>query len=165
MQARRATRDDLPAITQVVTLAGIEAYAAVLPQALAQSEARRRIPNLCLKEQLLAGRLFVLVDKSGKVEAVAVVDRQPDRVELTTVVAPVHPAASVTAEPLVRLLRHTGCVDAVVSDVVLGNEPHEHFHEAAGFVPGELVEEDVAGHPVLRRRWWLAGSGTGAAAG
>ncbi len=165
MQARRATRDDLPAITQVVTLAGIEAYTGVLPQAIAQSEARRRLPDLSLKEQLLAGRLFVLVDADENVEAVAVVDRRPDRVELTTIVAPAHPAAVVTAEPFIRLLRHAGCADAVVSDVILGNEPHEHFHEAAGFVPGELVEEDVAGHPVLRRRWWLAGSGPGAAAG
>jgi hypothetical protein len=39
--------------------------------------------------------------------------------------------------------------------VALGNTPHEQFHEAAGFAPGEVIADSIDGHEVFRREWWL----------
>lgn len=41
------------------------------------------------------------------------------------------------------------------SDVVLGHLQAEQFFEEAGFAPGEVIEEQLEGEAVVRRRWWL----------
>ena len=44
----------------------------------------------------------------------------------------------------------------ISADVLVGNRRGELFYEARGFVPGEAVEADLFGEPVVERRWWLA---------
>ena len=42
------------------------------------------------------------------------------------------------------------------SDVVLGHLAAETFFESIGFVPGEVIEDDLQGEHIVRRRWWLS---------
>lgn len=42
----------------------------------------------------------------------------------------------------------------LAADVLLGNELAEPFYAARGFVPGELLTDEIAGDPVRERRWW-----------
>jgi hypothetical protein len=43
------------------------------------------------------------------------------------------------------------------SDITLGHLSAEAFFESIGFSPGEVIEEQIAGEPIVRRRWWLPG--------
>ena len=51
------------------------------------------------------------------------------------------------------LERHPGL--DVAADVLTGNVRGEPFYAARGFVPGEMLEEELGGTPVSERRWWL----------
>ncbi len=42
----------------------------------------------------------------------------------------------------------------LAADVLLDNELAEPFYAARGFVPGELLTDEIAGQPVTERRWW-----------
>lgn len=156
MDIKPAVRDDLDGIVAVAERALHEAYAGVLPPDSVRRETAR-LTGAALKEKLLAGKLLVGVDETGRIAAFVLVEDRTDHTELTTVLAPIHPSTDVTAQPFVEELRHRGCTFPLSSDIVLGNEPHERFHEAAGFVPGEVLQGDVEGRPVIRRRWWLIG--------
>ena len=35
-------------------------------------------------------------------------------------------------------------------------EDGERFYEAAGFVPGEILQATLVGEPLVERRWWLS---------
>jgi hypothetical protein len=43
------------------------------------------------------------------------------------------------------------------SDIALGHLAAEAFFESIGFSPGEIIEEQIAGEAIVRRRWWLPG--------
>lgn len=108
-----------------------------------------------LKECLLSGDLLVGVDGSDRIEAVAVIRTTTDHAELLTALAPPHPSTTVSAAPFVMAIRARGCDLPISGEAVLGNLPHEQFYESAGFVPGEVLEEDIGGQTIVRRRWWL----------
>jgi hypothetical protein len=44
----------------------------------------------------------------------------------------------------------------VSADVLLGCLPVEGYLEVQGFVPGEVLPQDLFGEPTVARRWWLA---------
>lgn len=156
MDIKPAARDDLDGIIEVAQRALQEAYAGVLPADLVRREAKR-LTGASLKEKLLAGELLVGIEEAGRIAAFVLIEDRADHTELTTLLAPLHPAAEVTAQPFVDELRQRGFTFPLSSDIVLGNVAHERFHEEAGFVPGEVLQADVEGRPVIRRRWWLIG--------
>ena len=154
---RLAVRDDLPTLERVGLRACLDAFAGLVPQAVALAEHRRLLPPGRLKELLLARNVLVGVGADGRIEAFALVVEDEGLVDLRTVVAPSHPSRPLTAAPFVEALRARGWVGPVTSEVVLGNVVHEEFLEAAGFSPGEVWDDEVEGHAVIRRRWWLPG--------
>ena len=137
-----------------------DAYAEMVPPEVVAAEASKRYPGGRLREKLLAGELYVGEDASGELVMVALVSRLDDHVSLTTVLAAADLSLDLSAEPLVRVLRASGRPQPIVSDVVLGNAAHERFHENAGFAPGDVVADEVQGHPIFRRAWWLPAAST-----
>lgn len=137
-----------------------DAYAEMVPPEVVAAEARTRYPGGRLREKLLAGELYVGEDASGDLVMVALVSRLDDHVALTTVLVARDLFLDLSAEPLVRVLRERGWLQPIVSDVVLGNAAHERFHENAGFAPGDVAADEVQGHPIFRRAWWLPAAST-----
>lgn len=158
---RAASRDDLDAVERLTLKACTHAYEEMVPRFVILAEARNRYPGTLLLEKLLARELYVGEATPGVLLMVALVSRLDDRIALTTVLAAKSLTSDHSAEPLVRLLREQGWNEPVVSDVVLGNLVHERFHENAGFAPGEVFADEVQGHPIFRRDWWLPAAATG----
>jgi hypothetical protein len=158
VEVRIATRSDLDEIDALSARAVVEALAGVLPYGMTGKNGMEPFQGAPLKECLLAGDLLVGVDGSDRIEAVALIRLTQDHAQLLTALAPPHPSTNVSAAPFVTALRDRGCALPISGEVVLGNLPHERFYERAGFVPGEVLEEEIAGQTVVRRRWWL---GTG----
>lgn len=155
VEVRTAIRSDLHEIDALSARASAEALAGVLPNGLTYTAGMTPFRGVLLKEGLLSGDLLVGVDGSDRIEAVALINLTGDHAELLTALAPPHPSTSVSAAPFVTAIRDRGCALPISGEAVLGNLPHELFYESAGFVPGEVLEEEVAGQTVVRRRWWL----------
>ena len=119
------------------------------------SEPSNRFRKAVLSEHLLTQHLLIGVNAADLIEVVALVDDLPDHTALTTVVAPTHPSQDPDGAPLVSALRSMGWTGPLSSSVALGNTLHERFHEAAGFVPGDVIVDRIQGHDVFRREWWL----------
>lgn len=155
MDVRLARYEDLEAIEEVAFWACSEAIGEMVPDGVVAAEISQRFRKAVLSEHLLSQRLLVGTHTDGHIELVALVDDAQDHTVLTTVVAPVHPSQKPDGVPLVEMLRSMGWVGPLSSSVALGNTPHEQFHEAAGFAPGEVVVDNIDGHDVFRREWWL----------
>ena len=155
MEMRLAENDDLGAIEEVTRWACSEAIGEMVPEAVVDSEIQRRFRKSVLSEHLLAHRLLVGVGLSGHIELVVMVDDRTDHVELITSVVPTRPGDPVDGLSLVDSLRFMGWLGPISSSVPLGDIVHEYFYEQAGFVPGEVTVDQVAGHDVVRREWWL----------
>lgn len=155
MEVRTGTRDDLTAIQKVTLQACSEAMGDLIPNSVVVAEARRRFPTASICEHILARQLLVGVDGTDRIEVVCMVDERGDHLEMTTVLAPVHPSKQVSGVELLAKIRSMGWLGAVTSECVLGNLPHEQFHEFAGFSPGEVDVSKWGGHEVFKRTWWL----------
>jgi hypothetical protein len=155
MEMRLAENDDLAAIEEITRWACSEAIGEMVPEAVVDSEIQSRFRKSVLSEHLLARRLLVGVDSSGHIELVAMVDDRMDHIELITSVLPTRPNRPVDGLSLVDSLRIMGWLGPISSSVPLGDTVHEQFYELAGFAPGEVTVDLVAGHDVFRREWWL----------
>ena len=89
------------------------------------------------------------------IELVVMIDDRSDHIELITSVVPMRPNRPVDGHSLVDCLRFMGWLGPMSSSVALGDTVHEQFYETAGFAPGEVTADRVAGHEVFRREWWL----------
>jgi hypothetical protein len=155
MEVRLARYEDLEAVEEVAYWACSEAIGEMVPDGVVASEISRRFRKAILSEHLLSQRLLIGISAGGRIELVALVDDEKDHTALTTVVAPTHPSETPDGLPLVDTLRSMGWVGPLSSSVALGNTPHERFHEAAGFAPGDVIADHIEGHDVFRRDWWL----------
>ena len=155
MEVRLARYEDLDAVSDVAEWACAEAIGEMVPPGVVASEIRRRFRRSLLSEHLLSQRLLVGIAVGGHIEMVALVDDRRDYTELATVITPVHPSQRADGSALVDTVRAMGWTGPLSSSVALGNTAHEQFHEAAGFAPGEVVVDHIAGHEVFRREWWL----------
>ena len=155
MDVRLARYEDLEAIEEVAFWACSEAIGEMVPDGVVAFEISQRFRKAVLSEHLLTQRMLVGVSVGGHLELVALVDDEQDHTVLTTVVAPVHPSQNPDGAALVEMLRSMGWVGPISSSVALGNTPHERFHEAAGFAPGEVIVDHIQGHDIFRREWWL----------
>lgn len=155
MRVRLAQNDDLAAIEEITRWACTEAIGEMVPEVVVDSEVQKRFRKSVLSEHLLAGRLLVGVDSTDRIELVVMVDDRSDHIELITSVVPSQPNRPVDGVSLVDSLRFMGWLGPISSSVPLGDTVHEYFYELAGFAPGEVTVDRVAGHDVFRREWWL----------
>ncbi|MEN8234007.1 MAG: hypothetical protein ABFR89_03700 [Actinomycetota bacterium] len=155
MDVRRATYEDLADIEAVTRWACEEAIGELVPHAAVSGCIHKRFRRSVLSEHLLAQRLLVGETDAGRIELVVLIEEYLDHTQLNTVVVPSHPSQSIDGSCLVNALRSMGWLGPLRSSIPLGDIVVERFHETAGFVPGEIVVEDLAGYGVVRREWWL----------
>jgi hypothetical protein len=155
MDVRFAQHDDLAAIEEVTRWACSEAIGEMVPEDVVDMEIYRRFRKAVLSEHLLARRLLVGVDSSEVIELVVMVEDRSDHIELVTSVVPTRPSRAADGASLIDSLRFMGWLGPISSSVALGDTVHEHFYELAGFAPGEVSVDRVAGYDVFRREWWL----------
>ncbi len=155
MDVRFAQRDDLAAIEEVARWACLEAIGEMVPEVVVDGDVHRRFRKAILSEHLLANRLLVGVDQGGHIELVVMIDDRKDHIELITSVVPARHDRPTDGNSLVDSLRLMGWFGPISASVALGDGVCEYFFETAGFAPGEVSVDRIAGHDVFRREWWL----------
>lgn len=155
MEIRRAAYDDLAEIEAVARWACAAAIGDLVPETTVLVCTQNRFRRAVLSEHMLAQRLLVGESENGQIELVVLIDEYLDHTELTTVVVPAHPSRTIDGRCLITALRTMGWLGTLRSSVSLGDAIGERFHEAAGFAPGDAIVEEIAGHSVVRREWWL----------
>ncbi|MEN8113132.1 MAG: hypothetical protein ABFS21_01990 [Actinomycetota bacterium] len=155
MEIRRARYNDLDDIEAVARWACAAAIGELVPETAVSGCAQKRFRRALLSEHMLAQRLLVGQSENGQIELVVLIDEYLDHTELATVVVPAHPSRTIDGRGLVTTLRTMGWLGALRSSVALGDVAGEHFHETAGFAPGDAVVEEIGGYSIVRREWWL----------
>lgn len=155
MEVRSARYEDLDAIEEAASWACSAAIGDMVPEGVVAAELAQRFRKSVLCEHLLTRRLLIGVGDAGRTELVALIEEHDDYTSLTTVVVPAHPSGHMDGRPFVTVLRSMGWSGPLSSSAALGDTVHEGFHESAGFVPGDVVVDEVSGHEVYRREWWL----------
>ncbi len=155
MEVRRADRGDLLGVARVVHAAHWDTYTGLLkPQTIAEVIATLYRPSV-LKRRLIAGELYVALDEGHVVVAFAFADFHDDHTDIPALA--VDPAArhrGVAREMIARIRADADPVPLSMT-VLLGSLEGEAFVERLGFVPGEIIEQELAGEEVVQRRWWL----------
>ena len=155
MQVRRAVRDDLAEISRVADAALWDSYSGLLkPDTIARLLARDYSPS-SLGRRLLQGGVLV-VTAGDHLIGFADVVRREDVVRLTAISTEPSRRRVGVGATLVGAVRELDPGLPVCADVMLGNLDGEHFYEALGFAPGEVINDRWFGEEVVERRWWLA---------
>ncbi len=156
MEVRTADRGDLLGVARVVHAALWETYTGLLkPQTIAEVIATDYRPSI-LKRRLMAGELYVALDARQVVVGFALVDFLVDHTDVDALFVDPQVRRRGVARDLLELIRVDGGGKALCATVLLGSIEGEEWAERLHFVPGEVVEQELCGEPVVARRWWLA---------
>jgi GNAT superfamily N-acetyltransferase len=155
IEVRAATSGDAAAVREIAAVAWRATYAGQLDgETIERFIAAAYTPE---RVALRIDRHVVLVAGApdGPIEAFAELAEQPDHVQIVAFYA--HPDARGRGlgSALLARVRELHPAADLAADVLVGNELGEPFYAARGFVPGELLEDEVAGKPIRERRWWL----------
>jgi predicted N-acetyltransferase YhbS len=155
MDIRHAIPEDLNQIARIAHAAAWQAYPALLEPGTISQALEEYYSAAALERRLVAGDVLVAEDSGGLV-AFAIARRERDCLRLAAVAS--DPAADGTAagDALIGAVRELDASLPLCTDILLGNVEGERYHEACGFVPGETVQSEICGQPVVRRRWWLS---------
>lgn len=161
--ARSAEAVDAPAIRAVA----IEAWWATYAHRLADETIERFLAAAYREERIavrierhevwVAGLAGVAGWDSG-VAAFAEVAAHDDHLQLTAMYTRPSARGSGLGSALLAAIVAAHPGDQLAADVLLDNELAEPFYAARGFVPGELLTDEIAGQPVRLRRWWRRAS-------
>ncbi len=155
MEVRRADRGDLLGVARVVHAAHWDTYTGLLkPQTIAEVIATLYRPSI-LKRRLMAGELYVALDDRQVVIAFAFVDFHDDHIDIPSIAVDPNTRQRGVAREMIALIRADGGPGPLCMTVLLGSLDGEAFAERLGFVPGEIIEQELAGEEVVQRRWWL----------
>ena len=154
MEVRPAHREDLVSIGRVAHAAVWTSCTGLLLPATISASLEHDYSPSSLQRRLLAGDLVVAVESPGRVVGFAEADIGDEHVSVK-----IHTAESDRRNPVRALLeavrtRFPG--RPVCADVLLGNLDGERSCEAAGFVPGEVIQRTLFGEHVVERRWWYS---------
>ena len=152
---RPATPADAAAIRAVAIAAWRATYAGLISDGTIERFIARAYAEERVALRIERHRVFVAGAGDRVVEAFAECTNRDDHVQLVSIYA--LPAARGrglgTALLAMVLQAHPG--QDLAADVLVGNDLAEPFYAARGFVPGELLVEELAGEPIRERRWWL----------
>jgi GNAT superfamily N-acetyltransferase len=108
-------------------------------------------------EVLLAGRL----EDGAAVQAFAEAATRDDHLQLVSIYALPWLRGEGLGSALVAAIIAAHPDQDLAADVLVDNTLAEPFYAARGFVPGELLTDELAGEPIRERRWWRrAGAST-----
>lgn len=152
MEVRQATRGDLLQIARVAHRSLWDSCEGLLRPATITAALDRDYSPSSLKRRLLGGGLVVAEEPPGEMIGFAEAGVEDEHVAVR-----IHSAPDRGSEParrLVEAVRARFPGRPVCSDVLLGNLDGERCCEAAGFVPGEVIQRTLFGEQVVERRWW-----------
>jgi ribosomal protein S18 acetylase RimI-like enzyme len=154
MEVRRAAREDLVAIGRLAHAATWESCTGLLKPVTISARLETDYSPSSLKRRLLAGRVVVAVDGDGTVVGFADVDREPERLRVACLSTEPAFRRRGVARTLLEAIEALFPSMPMFTDILLGNLEGERFCEAAGFVPGEVIQRRIFGEDVVERRWW-----------
>ena len=156
MEVRRAERSDLLGIGRVLNEVLWATYGDFLPFPAAAEALSFAASPTELKRRMLDGGLFVAVDERRMVRGCGVVELGPETAMVRTIAVDESLRRLGIGHRLMEAMRGAAGGRPVSMRVFLGSLEAEHFAEREGFVPGEVLEGALGGHPVVERRWWFA---------
>jgi GNAT superfamily N-acetyltransferase len=148
---RDARGSDAAAIREVAVVAWRDTYAALLQPGTigAFIEAAYSVEML---ERRIARHVFLVAEDEGHIIAFANATVLPDPLNLAAIYAlPERPGSGV-GTALLQELRARFPSLPVAADVLSGNRKGEVFYERRGFIPREVLEDELYGEPVIERR-------------
>lgn len=155
MEVRTAGRQDLIEIGRLAHEVWWESYSG-----LVTSETINRVLDAEYSPSMIAERLlkhfcFMAVEDGATVGFAEGVPGK-DRIVLETLHCRAGGNLEVGRQLVERM--HSLAPDLpMCSDIALGHLAAESFFESIGFAPGEVIDEQIAGETIVRRRWWLPG--------
>ncbi len=156
MEVRTARRPDLIEIGRLAHEVWWEAYAGLVTSNTINRTLDANYAPSVLAERLLKHFCF-LAESDGETVGFAEGVPGDDRIVLETLYCREGGDVDV-GRRLVDQIHGLAPTLPMCSDVVLGHLTAESFFESAGFAPGEIMEEEVEGEHIVRRRWWLPGT-------
>ncbi|MDH3605636.1 MAG: hypothetical protein OER12_01420 [Acidimicrobiia bacterium] len=153
MEVRIARHPDLIEIGRLAHEVWWEAYAGLVTSETINSSLDANYSPSVLAERLLKHYCFMAVDNG---ETVGFAEGTPaeDRLILETLYCR-EPGNHEVGRQLISRTHALAPELPMCSDVVLGHLTAESFFETIGFAPGEIIEDDLRGEHIVRRRWWL----------
>ena len=153
MEVRTANRRDLVEIGRLAHEVWWGAYAELVTSETINRALDANYTPSILAERLLKHYCFLAVDDGATVGFAEGVPGE-DRMVLATL----HCRDGGNLEVgrmLIDRMRKLAPDLPMCSDVVLGHLDAESFFEDIGFAPGEVIEAQLEGEAIVRRRWWL----------
>lgn len=159
MEVRTADRQDLIEIGRLAHEVWWEAYAGLVTTETINRALDANYSPSVLAERLLKHHCFMAVREN---ETVGFAEGAPfkDRIVLETLYCRESSDLDV-GKHLISRMHDLAPELPMCSDVILGHLAAESFFESMGFAPGEVIEEQLEGEAVVRRRWWLPGGSPG----
>jgi GNAT superfamily N-acetyltransferase len=103
----------------------------------------------------IAQHAFLVAEGDNGVVAFAQGVEEPDRLNLASIHALPQARGQGAGSLLLEALRSSFPRLRIAADVLVGNRKGEVFYERRGFIPLEILEEELFGEPIVERRWWL----------
>ncbi len=156
MQAivRDAVSSDAAELRFVASAAWQDTYAGLLRPATIEAfvEAAYSVEML---ERRIAGHTFLVVEAEGSIVAFANAVIGPENLDLAAIYALPSKRGHGFGTMLLTALQSRFPGRPVAANVLSGNRKGEVFYERRGFVPREILKDELFGEPVVERRWWL----------
>jgi GNAT superfamily N-acetyltransferase len=154
VRVRRALADDVGAVRAVAAAAWRDTYAGLLENGTIEAFIEGAYSAERLQRRIAADTFLVAVE-DGTIVAFADALEREDRVDLLAIYALPASRGRGAGSALLDEVRDRFPGRTVVAEVLVGNRKGEAFYERRGFEPGETVETQLFGEPVVERRWRL----------
>ena len=152
LSVRRAEAGDIEAVRAVAAAAWRDTYAGLLRPETIEGFIERSYSIANMERRIES--MFVAVDGSEVIAFAGAVEL-PHHVDLVAIYSLPERRGEGAGTRLLEAVQAAFPGQRISADVLDGNRKGEVFYEARGFVPGERLEAQLLGEPVVERRWWL----------
>jgi GNAT superfamily N-acetyltransferase len=149
---RDAVAGDVEAVREVAASAWRDTYTGLL----ATTTIERWIEHAYSVERVarrISGHTFLVVENEGRIAAFVDALDEGDRLHLAAMYARPELRGRGAGTALLDTLCGRFPDHPITADVLLGNRKGEVFYQGRGFVPREILEEDMLGEVAIERRW------------
>jgi GNAT superfamily N-acetyltransferase len=162
IRVRRATGSDAPAVRRIAHEAWWATYRGLLRDDTIEGFLDRAYSEERVDLRIERHDMWV-AEIDGAVALFAEAAIEADRVTLVAIYAdPARRGLGLGTEALEAIVAAHPDLP-IAADVLVGNERGETFYAARGFVPREVIDEQLGAERVAERRWWLGEPPAGAA--
>jgi ribosomal protein S18 acetylase RimI-like enzyme len=158
---RDASAADIEDVRSVAAAAWRDTYAGLLSEATIEGFLARSYSVERVARRVSTDTFLLATAADGSVVAFANAREAEGHLHLLAIYASPAWRGRGAGSALLRELRTRFPTQRISAEVLRGNRKGEAFYEARGFVPGEIVEAELFGEPLVERRWWLAAEDAG----